>query len=101
MLSLFLAALFFAVGGYFMKLANGLTVFVPSLLVFVCFATGAALQTVAMRGVEMGPVYLMVLGLESVLAFGFSVFFLHESATPARILAVGLITAGIVLLRRF
>ncbi|MCU1260222.1 MAG: Ethidium bromide-methyl viologen resistance protein EmrE [Bryobacterales bacterium] len=100
MLLLLLAAVAFSTGGYFMKAANGLTALTPSLLVFACFLAGATFQTLAMRGLEMGPVYLFVLGLESVLAFGFSVFLLHESATPSRILAVVLITAGIILLRR-
>ncbi len=100
MLLLFLAALAFAAGGCFMKSADGLRAALPSALVFLCFLAGAAFQTLAMRGLQMGPVYLFVLGLESIVAFAFSVFLLHETATPARLLAVAFITVGIVLLRR-
>jgi hypothetical protein len=37
-----LAALFFTVGGVFMKLSEGLTKFWPSMIVFTLFVTGAA-----------------------------------------------------------
>ena len=44
--------------------------------------------------------YIAVLGLEAVLAFLLGIWILSEPATPVRILAVILVTAGIVLLRR-
>ena len=44
-----LAALFFTVGGVFMKLSEGLTKFWPTVIVFALFLVGAALQTLAMK----------------------------------------------------
>ena len=44
-----LAALFFTVGGIFMKLSDGLTKFWPTMIVFALFVTGAGLQTLAMK----------------------------------------------------
>ena len=41
--SVLLAALFFTVGGIFMKLSDGLTKFWPTMIVFALFVTGAAL----------------------------------------------------------
>ena len=38
-----LAALFFTVGGIFMKLSDGLTKFWPTTIVFILFVAGAAL----------------------------------------------------------
>jgi hypothetical protein len=35
---------------------------------------GEGLQSQAMRGTELGPTYIMVLGLEAALAFGFGTF---------------------------
>ena len=43
------AALFFTVGGVFMKLSEGLTKFWPTVIVFALFVIGAALQTLAMK----------------------------------------------------
>ena len=59
-----LAALFFTVGGIFMKLSEGLTKFWPTVIVFALFVTGAALQTLAMKREELAVTYLMVVGIE-------------------------------------
>ena len=94
------AAVTFALGGVCMKYSEGLTRPVPTALLFVLFCAGAAAQTLAMSQAEMGSTYILVLGLESVLAFTLGVLIFKESAPPVRILAVLLVTAGIVLLRR-
>ena len=94
-----LAALFFTVGGVFMKLSEGLTKFWPTVIVFALFAMGAALQTLAMKREDLAVTYLWVVGLESSLAFAFGVLLFSESCTPARIAGVLLITGGIVSLR--
>ena len=83
-----------------MKYSEGLTRPVPTVLLFVLFCAGAAAQTLAMRNQQMVATYLLVLGLESVAAFALGVLIFSDSAGPVRILAVLLITAGIVLLRR-
>jgi multidrug transporter EmrE-like cation transporter len=94
------AAVAFALGGVCMKLSDGLTRPVPSILLFALFCAGAAAQTLAMRRQEMSGTYILVLGLESVLAFALGVLFFSEPATPLRVVAVLLVTIGIVLLRR-
>ena len=82
-----------------MKYSAGLTRLAPSILVFVLFCAGAAAQALAMRRAEMSATYILVLGLESVLAFGMGVAVFSEPATPVRILAVALVTVGVLLLR--
>jgi multidrug transporter EmrE-like cation transporter len=94
-----LAALFFTVGGIFMKLSDGLTKFWPTLIVFALFLIGAALQTLAMKREDLAVTYLWVVGLESILAFAFGVLLFSESCTPARVAGVLLITGGVVSLR--
>jgi multidrug transporter EmrE-like cation transporter len=94
-----LAALSFSIGGYFMKLSAGLTQFRPTMLVFTFFAIGAGLQTLAMRGQQMAVTYIVVLGLEAVAAFSLGVFFLKESSSLSKLAGVGLVLAGIVVLR--
>lgn len=94
------AALSFTLGGVFMKYADGLR-HAGAVVGFVAlFAAGAALQSQAMRGAELGATYILVLGLEAGLAFGLGVALFHETVTPAKLSAVLLIVAGIVLLRR-
>jgi hypothetical protein len=63
------AALFFTVGGIFMKLSEGLTKFWPTVIVFALFVIGTALQTLAMKREDLAVTYLWVVGLESILAF--------------------------------
>ncbi|MGH6825602.1 DMT family transporter [Methyloceanibacter sp.] len=94
-----LAALFFTVGGVFMKFSEGLTKFWPTVIVFALFLVGAALQTLAMKREDLAVTYLLVVGLESILAFLFGVLLFSESCTPVRIAGVLLITGGIVSLR--
>jgi len=94
-----LAALSFSIGGYFMKLSAGLTQFRPTVLMFALFALGACLQTLAMRGQQMAVTYIVVLGFEAVAAFCLGVFFLRESSSMIKLAGVGLVLAGIVVLR--
>jgi multidrug transporter EmrE-like cation transporter len=100
LLLLVLAALCFAAGGLFMKLSAGVTRLLPTLAFSALFLAGALLQAYAMRRADLGVVYIAVLGLEAVLAFGLSIAVFHESSSALRILAVALIVVGVVLLRR-
>src|SRR4249920_4271986 len=93
------AALFFTVGGIFMKLSEGLTKFWPTMIVFALFVTGAALQTLAMKREDLAVTYLVVVGLESILAFLFGILVFSESCSPVRIAGVMLIALGIISLR--
>jgi len=61
-----LAALCFAIGGYFTKLSQGLSAWRPTAIMFALFLTGSALQAVAMRNESMAVTYVVVLGLEVV-----------------------------------
>lgn len=60
---------------------------------------GACLQTVAMRGEQMSITYIVVLGFEAIAAFSLGVFLLDERSSVLKLSGVGLVLAGIVLLR--
>jgi multidrug transporter EmrE-like cation transporter len=94
-----LAALLFTVGGIFMKLSEGLTKFWPTMMVFALFVAGAAFQALAINRADLGVTYIVVLGLESILAFLFGVVLFSESCTPTRIVGVLLIAGGMISLR--
>ena len=93
------AALAFTVGGIFMKLSQGFTQPIPSLVVIGLFAIGAAITALAIhvRG-ELGPAYLIVLGLEAVLAFVFGAALFGEHANLGRVLGLALLVVGMILL---
>jgi small multidrug resistance pump/quaternary ammonium compound-resistance protein SugE len=93
------AALAFTVGGIFMKLSQGLTQPLPSLAMLGLFAVGAALLTLSieLRG-ELGPAYLVVLGLEAVLALAFGAMLFGEEANTGRLLGVALLVLGMILI---
>jgi multidrug transporter EmrE-like cation transporter len=94
-----LAALAFTIGGVFMKYADGLHNNWATFLFLLMFGLGAVLQSQAMRGAELGVVYIAVLGLEAALAFGFGTFIFGEAVTLTKVAAILLIVSGIALLR--
>jgi quaternary ammonium compound-resistance protein SugE len=100
LLLLFVASTCYAVGGLFMKLSAGASRLVPTLAFAALFLIGALLQALAMRRTDLAVAYIAVLGLEAILIALFSAFFLHEAWPSMRFVAVLLIIAGVVLLRR-
>jgi hypothetical protein len=94
-----LAALFFTVGGLFMKLLRESHQVLADLdrLCLVCHRSRAANAGDEARRSRRH--LLLVVGLESILAFLFGVLLFSESCTPLRIAGVLLITGGIVSLR--
>ena len=98
-LLVFSAALLFTVGGIFMKLSDGVTRPGPSLIMAACFVAGAILQALAMRGGDLGVVYVVVLGVEAVLAMFFGWFIFSEHLSLWKIGGAVLIVLGIATLR--
>ena len=93
------ASLSFTIGGIFMKLADGLTRPMPTIALLIFFAVGACLQTLAMRGEELSSIYIIVLGVEAILAFAFGWWFFHEALSPMKVAGVIAIIAGVIALR--
>ena len=96
---LLFAAFSYSVGGYFMKLSEGLTRGGPSLIVLALFGLGASLQMIAMRQSEMSSTYIIVLGIEAVTAFLLGMVLLNEDVTPTKLAGVLLIAGGVLALR--
>ncbi len=93
------AALAFTIGGVFMKWSNGLTQTLPTLAMLLLFAIGATLLTLSIdvRG-ELGPAYLVVLGLEAILALALGTIVFGEHATAPRLFGLVLLIAGMILI---
>jgi small multidrug resistance pump/quaternary ammonium compound-resistance protein SugE len=96
---LVLASIAYACGGLFMKLSDGATHAGYTAAFLALFTGGALLQAVGMKQSDMGVAYIVVLGLEAVLAVLVSAYFLRESYTASRLAAIGLVLIGVAWLR--
>ncbi|HEX6986188.1 MAG TPA: multidrug efflux SMR transporter [Planctomycetaceae bacterium] len=84
-----------------MKLAEGFTRPVPGVLIFVFYGVSFVFLTLALKGLPLGVAYAIWsgVGTATLLFVGNRLF--GEPITPAKLLAVGLIVAGVVWLRLF
>ncbi|MEZ5401874.1 MAG: SMR family transporter [Bryobacteraceae bacterium] len=89
----------YVAGGVFMKESAGLTRWPPALGVFACFVAGSALQAVSMRDSDMSANYVIVLGLEAALALALGAVVLGEPVSWTKLAGVGLVVAGVAILR--
>lgn len=101
LLLLITAALCYTIGGVFMQTSEGFTKLLPSLTLYVCFIGGATIQTIATRlSSNMGITYILISGLETLLAISFSVLFLREEGySPPKLFGIFLVVVGVTLLR--
>ncbi|MCC7053209.1 MAG: EamA family transporter [Gemmatimonadaceae bacterium] len=93
------AAVCYALGGVAMQQSAGLTLWRPGALVFVAFIAGAGLQALGMAGGKMSVAYVIVLGLEAVLAVALGVVLLGERVNAPQLFGTVLVVAGIVVLK--
>ena len=94
-----LAAALYVAGGVFMKHSAGLTRGLPTLALVALFGAGALIQAWAMKHEALGSSYVIVLGLEVLLAMIAGYFLFAEQMTPRMISGVVLVVLGIILLR--
>lgn len=96
---LFVAGLLEVVWAFSMKQSQGFTRLWPSVLTLVAMIASFGLLAAAMRVLPLGTAYAVWTGIGAVGAFAAGILFLGEAASPARLLAAGLILSGIVLMK--
>ena len=94
-----LAAALYVTGGLFMKYSAGLTRWLPALALVIVFSAGALIQAWAMKQEALGPSYVVVLGLEALLALLAGYFLFAEQMTVKMIFGSVLVVLGIIFLR--
>ena len=94
-----LAAALYVTGGVFMKHSAGLTRWLPTVALVVVFGAGALMQAWAMKREPLGSSYVVVLGLEALLAVLAGYFLFAEQMTIKMISGVVLVVLGMILLR--
>jgi len=94
-----LAAALYVAGGALMKASRGLTRLLPTVALVIVFSAGALIQARAMRHQQLGSSYVVVLGLEALLAVVMGYLFFAEQMTIKMISGVVLVVLGMILLR--
>ena len=96
---LFAAGLLEVVWAFTMKQSDGFTRIVPSVITLVAMVASVVLLSFSMRTLPLGTAYTIWTGIGAVGAFIVGAVFLQEHVSLWRVLAAGLIIAGIVLMR--
>ena len=96
---LIVAGLLEVVWAYFMKVSDGFSKFVPSVLTIVFMIASFALLSYAMKTLPLGTAYTVWTGIGAVGSFAVGILFLGEPASAMRMLAAVLIISGLVLMK--
>lgn len=98
-LFLFVAGVLEVVWAYAMKLSDGFTKPLPSVVTLVAMIFSFGLLSLAMRTLPLGTAYTIWTGIGAVGAFIVGIVVLGEALTPMRVLAAILIVSGLVLMK--
>ncbi|MDO5632690.1 MAG: multidrug efflux SMR transporter [Paracoccus sp. (in: a-proteobacteria)] len=96
---LFFAGLLEIGWAFSMKRSEGFSLPGPTILTFVLMVGSFGLLSLAMRSLPLGTAYTIWTGIGAVGAFAVGILILGESASPMRLMAAGLIVAGLVLMK--
>ena len=95
---LIIAILTEVVGTTMMKVSQGLTRLVPSVLMFVMYAISFVFMAFALKKLEVSIAYAIWSGLGTALIAGIGIYWFNESLTLPKVMGTILIIAGVVLL---
>lgn len=96
---LFVAGLLEVVWAFTMKLSEGFTRPVTSIITIVAMIASFALLSMSMRTLPLGTAYTVWTGIGAVGAFALGIVALGEPASMPRVIAAVLIVSGILLLK--
>ncbi|GAB3947395.1 multidrug efflux SMR transporter [Spirosoma harenae] len=93
------AGLLEVVWAYSMKQSNGFTRLTPSLITIMAMIASFGLLALAMRTLPLGTAYTIWTGIGAIGTFILGIIFLSEQVSSTRLLAAGLIIAGLLLMK--
>ena len=96
---LVIAGILEVVWAYSMKLSEGFSKPLPTLITLVMMIASFGLLSYAMRSIPLGTAYTIWTGIGAVGAFIVGIIVLGEQLTPLRVCAAILIVCGIVLMK--
>ncbi|MEH2395043.1 MAG: multidrug efflux SMR transporter [Nostoc sp.] len=92
-----IAAILFEVSGTTcMKLSQGFTRILPSLLIFVFYGLCFTFLTFALKRLEVSVAYSVWAGLGTILIAIIGIICFHESATLMKLMSIALIIIGVI-----
>ena len=90
-------AILFEVGGTVsLKMSNGFSVLVPSVVVVVFYGISILFLALALKMMDVGTAYAVWAGLGTALVAIVGIFYFGESATILKLVFLGMIIAGVV-----
>ena len=94
-ITLIVAIIFEVVGTLNLKLSNGLTELLPSVLVFLFYLTSVYLFSLALREIDVGVAYAVWAGLGTALVAVFGAIVFKDPVTLERIAWLACIIVGV------
>ncbi|MDZ8226020.1 MULTISPECIES: multidrug efflux SMR transporter [unclassified Nostoc] len=92
-----IAAILFEVSGTTcMKLSQGFTKIVPSILIVVFYGLCFTFLTLALKKLEVSVAYSVWAGLGTILIAIIGIIWFRESATLIKLISIGLIIMGVI-----
>jgi small multidrug resistance pump len=95
-LFLVLAILLEVSGTTCMKLSEGFTKVVPSILLFVFYTLSFGMLTLALKRIEVSVAYAVWSGMGTALIAAIGVLWFKEPATALKLISLGLIIIGVI-----
>ena len=78
-----------------MKLSEGFTKLLPSVLLFVCYAASFAALTFALKKIEVSIAYAIWSGVGTALIATIGILWFRETLTAVKLISILLIIAGV------
>ncbi len=86
------------VGTTMMKVSQGLTRLVPSVLMFVLYGVSFVFMALALKKIEVSTAYAIWSGLGTALIAAIGIYWFQESVNLPKLAGLVLVIAGVVLL---
>jgi len=95
---LLIAILTEVVGTTMMKVSQGLTRLIPSILMFVMYGVSFVFMALALKKLEVSTAYAIWSGLGTAVIAAIGILWFQESVTIPKLAGTGLVIVGVVLL---
>ena len=79
-----------------MKLSQGFTRLVPSVLLFVCYVASFVALTLALKKIEVSVAYAVWAGVGTALVAAIGIVYFREELTALKLISILLIIVGVV-----
>lgn len=93
---LLLAILFEVCGTTCMKLSEGFSKLIPSVLIFVFYAISFFFFTLALKGLDVSIAYAIWAGLGTALITVVGIFWFKEPASALKLISLVVVVAGVI-----